>query len=399
MLGSMKLKISELSFLGFIFTVFIVIALFSKPSKDTRVPVGSTYKSGPEGAKAFYLLLKDLGFEVERYKFPLTHLQKHLTQGEVMISIDTGSRDASRELSKIINWVQRGNTAIFIGNSPYLENEHIQAQFLHATRHSLESDPEEVIPSAPTPYVSGVKKICVLPLRFECEREDKVVHFQDERGEIITSFKEGEGKIVLISSPYIVSNKGIREANNVFLMTNILFLEAFKNKVYFDEYGHGYSLEKGLFGYFKGTPFAWVFLQCMLVWLCYIYSFGKRFGRPKEIRVARRRSALEYVEAMAEIFKKADAYQVLFQNIYLYYKVLWSRRIRGRVDLENVKMFAAIVSERTGKNKREIITTFKHFEKAMKEKHTSKNKVFYLLEELEKIRKELSYASLRERNA
>jgi len=134
-----------------------------------------------------------------------------------------------------------------------------------------------------------------------------VVHVGRPGSGLVLSFRRGEGKVILIADPDLLSNRGIGQADNGRLLANIAWAHDRAGRIFFDEYHHGYVEEEGLMSYLGRTAFPLVALQGFLIALLFISSKGIRLGRPIPLTPEERRSSLEYVGSMAGIYQAAKA--------------------------------------------------------------------------------------------
>ena len=142
----------------------------------------------------------------------------------------------------------------------------------------------------------------------------------DNQGAIVASANAGRGRVILISDPFIVANNGIGEEDNLPFALNILEGRP-PGSVAFDEFHHGYGSQGligsgGFLGYFRGTPVLWMIVQAVLITLLFIYTRGRRFGRPLPLGRERRTTNLEFVSSMATITRLARASGLAMQSIY-----------------------------------------------------------------------------------
>jgi len=404
-----------------IFAIFIALAFLSnlvlKQDEESGLLIGSTYSTKPKGCKAFYLLLKEMGFNAKRWQFPLRTLKEDPKKGQVMLVIDTrrlsggygyssGSKSKLPDFPHLFDWVRRGNTLLLIGNSSYLHSKRLKTmifntgvgEFLEERRYDeideADRGKKTFKPSLPTFYCRGVDKIKLSEyLRFNCERDDKLEHFQDDKGQVVISLAEGEGKVILISDSYIINNEGVGKADNVYLLSNMIANESVSGTVYFDEFDHGFSSQRGLFDYFKGTPLVWICLQFFLVSSVYFYSKGKYFGAPRPLPKGRRRSVLEYVDAMAAIFQKAQAYQPGLAGIYRRYKALWLKALgfEARTDIEELSL---VIAGKINRDKLLVEKVLTDCEEVLGGRPVRKEAALSLAKELQKLRKELEDAGV-----
>lgn len=170
-----------------------------------------------------------------------------------------------------------------------------------------------------------------------------VVHLSDGGRIVLADIPYGQGRIIVLSDPFIVSNGGISMADNAQLAINL----AGTGPVLFDEYHHGYGAENNrFFEYFAGTPVTAIFLQVAAVLGLILYSRSRRFARPVPEPDPDRLSKLEYIGAMAELQQKTRAYDLAMENIYYDFR----RRVCRYLGLDNMTVkteeLAAAVAER-----------------------------------------------------
>ena len=142
-----------------------------------------------------------------------------------------------------------------------------------------------------------------------------VVNFSRTSGALLLEYPHGQGRIVLLSDPFIVANNGISRADNLQFAVNVVTGNG--GLVAFDEFHQGRSATRNaLIQYFAGTPVMAICGQFVLIGLMVIWSRGKRFARPLPLPRVDRRSSLEFVASMAELQQRAHAHDLALENIY-----------------------------------------------------------------------------------
>jgi len=206
----------------------------------------------------------------------------------------------------------------------------------------------------------------------------------------MVSLPLGQGKIIIISDPYLVYNQGVGKEDNIVLLNNIVAKEAGSGKVFFDEYDHGFRTSRGLFNYFKGTPLAWIFLQLSLFFILLVYSKAKHFGCIRSLPAPERRSSLEYVDAMSGIYQKAGVYSLGLADIYNRFKSFALGVLSFDGCLQR-KDFILSLSQRLNREKSELEKIINSCEDVLDGASVSVQDALFLAQELDKIKKELSY--------
>jgi hypothetical protein len=142
-----------------------------------------------------------------------------------------------------------------------------------------------------------------------------VVHLMAAKTVVLLDYLHGNGRIVLLSDPFIVANGGIGLKDNLRLTLNLL--SASNGLIAFDEFHQGRAVTHNAFAnYFAGTPVLAICGQLVLLILLVLWTRGRRFARPLPLPHVDRRSSLEFVASMAELQQRARAFDLAIENIY-----------------------------------------------------------------------------------
>jgi hypothetical protein len=129
----------------------------------------------------------------------------------------------------------------------------------------------------------------------------------DSHGNVVMKARVGEGTIYAVSEAEVFGNKDLAQADNVVLAGNLLF-GGNHGQALFDERLHLHGGQGS--GDVAQLPLArlrqtmWLALGAILL---YLVGVGMRFGSPTPMLEKPRRSALEYVEALADLYRRAEA--------------------------------------------------------------------------------------------
>jgi hypothetical protein len=144
-----------------------------------------------------------------------------------------------------------------------------------------------------------------------------VVHIGDGEGALLVDYAYEEGRVILLTDPFLVTNTGIRLKDNLTLALNLIGGPKTSDLIAFEEYHHGRGIAQNAFaGYFAGTPVLPIAGQIVLLVLVILWTNGRRFGRPLPLPQVDRRSSLEFVTSMAELQERARAFDLAIENIY-----------------------------------------------------------------------------------
>ncbi|HEY0386632.1 MAG TPA: DUF4350 domain-containing protein [Pyrinomonadaceae bacterium] len=183
--------------------------------------------------------------------------------------------------------------------------------------NSPPADDDDEPPPAPVPARKGrgARPAPEEAQPIEASAFAPVVHVADYRGALLVDYPHGQGRIVILSDPFIVANKGIDKEDNLQLAVNLL--SSYGGLIAFDEYHQGRRTEQNeLLSYFAGTPLLAMLAQLGMIVLAVLWTSGRRFARPLPVPQVDRRSSLEFVASMAELQQRARAYDLAIENIY-----------------------------------------------------------------------------------
>ncbi len=218
-----------------------------------------------------------------------------------------------------------------------------------------------------------------------------VVHVLDGRegpGALLVDYAYGDGRIVILSDPYVVSNAGVNRADNLFLAANVV-TGGLKGRIAFDEFHHGYGEARNrLFAYFGGTPVLWMFAQGALVALALVWTSGRRFARPLPAPRPDRRSKLEFVSSMAELQHRARAYDLAVENIYQRTRRALAR-YAGLPAAASAAQIAERVAARSGRDRRALEALLRECEDAAAGAPLSARRALALARHLRELERDL----------
>src|SRR6266550_858527 len=356
--------------LGVLIIINSVTYVEDEKTQDSELTANrSTYHAGPTGSRALYDFLSESGYEVMRWR-DLTDklLGSDGKQVKTFVVIGRTQLPFDEEQAKsLLVWVEQGGRLVLIDRRP---DEMLLPKSGDWTISTGDSDYPgmKVDPASPKEMTEGVEAIqpvqptlltreiqAVMPSRFasritisgENKKTDAiekpsghssgdsrkprqnssepsvvipislapVVHIASAEGALLVDYSYGEGRIVLLSDPYLVSNGGIGLKDNLQLAINALTSSG--GLVAFDEYHQGRGATRNAFAaYFSGTPVLAIGAQCILLVLVVLWTRAHRFARPLPLVQIDRRSSLEFVASMAELQERSQAFDLAIENIY-----------------------------------------------------------------------------------
>ncbi|MEG4499007.1 DUF4350 domain-containing protein [Microcoleus sp. F10-C6] len=318
----MNLSKNRLWLLGAIaVTALIIITLLFAPANN-KINSGSTYNRGPDGYGAWYAFMSKRGTEVERWQKPFEDFAKN----QEATRLSTLLRIYSRLIPEVVSdtekkWVEQGNTLVILG---------VRAPVTPAPFSSLH------------PASAGEIKIDT----GRREPSDKKQVLGDRFGAIVWKQTMGKGTVYFAVTPYLAANayqdfpgnyeflaglvtqleggekeiEGAQQAIAVNFIQNPIGRQSQEtsktlNKVWVDEYIHGYKdpeiiereYEGNLFTYLAKTPLFPVFIQGTIILIIAIFAGWNRFGQPVTLSAPAVDNSEAYIQALAGVLEKANS--------------------------------------------------------------------------------------------
>jgi hypothetical protein len=200
---------------------------------------------------------------------------------------------------------------------------------------------------------------------------------------LLLDYPHGQGRIVVLSDPFIVANGGIGLKDNLQLAINLL--SSSDGVIAFDEFHQGRGVTRNAFAsYFSGTPVLAICGQIVLLILLMLWTRGRRFARPLPLPVVDRRSSLEFVASMAELQQRARAFDLAIENIYSR-----TRRVLTRyagLDYNSPRSeIAKRVADRSTLNAHQLETLMRQSEEAINGGAISERQSIHLVKRLREV--------------
>ena len=417
---------------------------------DSEVsPDRSTFNSGATGTQAFYDFLRESGHEVMRWRESTSSLLV-LADPKPSTLVVIGPMKVgytNREARELMQWVESGGRLVVVDRNPdsrllapanewILSADPLTYPWSDLDPNNFEQMTSGVTPLKPAQPTTLARNVdSVMPSRFmgaitfaprtpetqptpdevasladdDEEEEDfesqppaeseapagqktgrssaPVVHFREQRGALLVDYPYGNGRIVLLSDPYIVANNGISRADNLLLALNTV--AGGRGVIAFDEFHQGRpATHNALFQYFSGTPVLAICAQLALIGIAVVWSQGRRFARPLPLPHVDRRSKLEFVASMAELQQRARAHDLALENIYARVRRVLVR-YAGVSNSSPRAEIARRVAMRSGLNREELEALMRNCEETINGAPTHANEVLRIAQRLRDIESKL----------
>jgi hypothetical protein len=258
----------------------------------------------PDGASALRRWLLRLGYQVELNDGSAFDIP---AETRLLLMLEPSESVEEDEWQQIARWVEQGGRLVIAGESWVALNAarsyDLNPRPLNPAAQAL--SPQHALFNAPPLELEAPLRAGVV---YQPERQDYVSHFGLPDGPVMVSLQLGSGWILFSSTAYPFTNAGLKEPGAGALMLNLLRLDAERGTIVFDEWHHGLrtTAAAGPASWLRETPAGQALLYAGAVLLAALALSGRAFGRPIPAGDERgRRSPLEYINAMANLSRRA----------------------------------------------------------------------------------------------
>ena len=345
---------------GSVLLAVLVLALILAPPAEQQ-PTGyaSSYSAGSDGAKAAFLLLRDLGYAVEHWEKPPTQLPTE-PGSTVLILSQPLLPSAADESQAIRAFIRKGGHVLATGP--------IAARLL-PEGGTLEHEPQgtgwatyrAVVPS---PLARGAPEITMArAVRWQMAHFGHLAIYAEGVNSVVVSYSYGKGQVVWWAAATPLSNAGIRQTGNLNLFLNSVGPPG-ERRVLWDEYFHG--RRGSLWTYFAGTPISWGLAQLGLFAVALLLTFARRSGPVRPPVPESRLSPLEFVETLGDLYHRAHAAGAAVGIANQRFRYLLTRRLGLPSTAPTAQLFEA-VRDRLGWKQPGFYETLQRAERAARD--------------------------------
>ena len=378
--GDRKLLISA----GVVLVVLMVLTgLFTQPEPmSTAYP--SSYSAASDGAKATFVTLKELGYNVERWEDSPTELPKQ-PAGVVLILADPFGRATSEEQLALSHFLLDGGRVLVTGFGGRLlpENDALNAQL---TDYAWTNIPAAM----PSPLTRGAREITLLPWsKWGTRYAGHVVLYSDKnKGPVAVTYAIGKGLVIWVGGSVPLTNAGIERTNNLEFLVNVL--GAPPGRILWDEYFHGYG--KSLTDYIARTPVPWGLAQAGLVFLAALFAFSRRSGPVRPLVEPSRLSPLEFIDTLGGLYQSAHAAPAAVEVAHRRFRFIVLKR-SGLAANASDEQIASVAARAVGVGEDEILETLQRCRNASLEFEMKDDEAMALVKKLHDYGRKLAVRS------
>ncbi len=298
----------------------IATSVLTPSRRGTRTGFPSSYSTSWDGAKAAYLLLHELGYDVHRWDRAPTELEGD-PKNLVLILASPTQPATPEESIALRRFLERGGRIVATGDDV--------SEFLPGGQKFTEIDDAEgetQFPALlPSPLTAGAPEISMAPpIDWHPAKVDQIAVYGNKDTAAVVTYGVGKGTIVWWGSPSPLTNRGIQEPGNLALLLNSVG-ELKGKRILWDEYFHG---ARGDFWAYVGkTPLPWVFAQLAVVFVFVLVTYSRRYGTIRMPRKISRLSPLEFVDTLGDLYTSAHAGSAAVRVAYQRLRFQLSRQL------------------------------------------------------------------------
>jgi hypothetical protein len=292
--------------------------------------VASVENPGPLGLRALFLYLREGGAAVDVHRDSLETLPPGIRT--IVIAAPHARAVSSAEVEALQRFVQAGGTLVFLTSrdkekgQPALEQwlGLEQGNLLPASSRGLPTGEQDISGTTvevwfPASAVRGLSGFRVSRDRGLTMGMAEAVPLAGLRGTaVLWRLGLGQGEVYAAAGPDLAENRRLE------MLDNLRFWDALaaRGPMMFDEFHHSEAppppLSRGI----------WAFaLQCLAVGMLYVVARGTRFGAPRPQPPERHRSALEYVQSMGWLTRRAQVERELLLELARHLRQLMLDRL------------------------------------------------------------------------
>ncbi|MGH9396220.1 MAG: DUF4350 domain-containing protein [Terriglobia bacterium] len=310
--------------------------LLGPPSRDVSLPFPSSYSTSSRGAKAAYLLLKQMGYKVERWPNPPDELPVPSAGREVVLILaDPFVPASAEERWQLRSFIARGGRILTTGAA----GARLIAEAHFKTKTIPWGGWQKFAAEAPSALTRNVPEIAMkAAIRWPSALQSGMECYGDRPGATVITYAIGKGRVIWWADSSPLTNFGLTQAANLMLFlnsasepnrTDVGGTDANHPRralILWDEYFHGQRAS--LWTYLGHTPLPWALLQLSLFAAAAIVTFGRRSEPLRPLRVSGGRlSPLEFVETMGGLYQRKGSAAGALEIVYHRFRSSLLRRL------------------------------------------------------------------------
>ena len=290
-----------------------LVALETSQADKQSTQRRTTYSAAAGGYKALYLWLQSLDLPVGRWEETFENLPQ---DGSVLVLVEPELGPGTGEMEALKEWVSGGRTLVLIASrpNPFLKN--MEFAFVPVFGMHKKEVRNENLLFQPGSYTQGIYRLeSDDHADLTSQHPETVVLIRSKWGGLLAVRAEGNGRVICLSDPSLLSNQSLRDGDHALLALNLLLAYRGNGSLLIDEYHHGYGRVTSVLEHLVHSRALVPALQGILLLFVLWAARGRRFGLPRPLIQEQRRSSLEYVKAMAQLVQRGRARVLAFEAL------------------------------------------------------------------------------------
>lgn len=285
---------------GLAMAILTVVSFMFAPSDSSPRVAGSSYSAQDDGAKAAYLVLKELGHDVRRSFEPLAEIDVEPAHASLFI-VEPAEGPSEQDKKAVRAWLESGGVVLAFGRSAaaFLPG----AAFAQGNGSSA-TDVRRFDAVLPGPLTSEAPHVSARSADRPRLDPAYIPVYSSSGSVAVVAARFGNGRVVWSLDGTTVENDGIRREGNVRFLANAAGAPGAR-RILWDEFYHGER--RSLWSYIAGTALAWGGAQVGLVVLAAMAAVSRRRGPVRARFVEPRTSPLEFIDTMGVLYERAGA--------------------------------------------------------------------------------------------
>jgi hypothetical protein len=293
--------------------------------------------SGTGGGLGLVRWAKRLGFPVRPLDVPLWEAAAALERpaGNCILTAGNGEWSplgealAPEDWQTVHGWLVRGNALIVVTTSPAKAPEPFRREVLEPVlqpttdeQRATSAGASSVAPDPETDEIAaaGGGRLTVAAggprRRIAAIKSGAEQLAGDDRGGALFRFPVGEGAVFLLLDDFAWTNAGLDQGDNAGVLAGILGRTLQGGVFAVDEYRHGHGRPESFLTYLANLPGARAVALMAALWgLFFLYGRNLRPRPPEEFRPTERRTAREYIDAVAGLHERARAAPLVVEAV------------------------------------------------------------------------------------
>jgi len=289
---------------------------------DTWLP--SSYNPVGAGNLAFYETLQDMHWPVERWREPLSRLDRYGRGNTLIITRSrVGAPPVSfsgQEIDLLLDWTKQGNTLVLLGAMAGWDDTRSllrdagfglpdKAPSVNDFWDVLGKQTDQSLALSPSAD-SGLTGTLVLPesspLPLLAPAHTRVLYEKEGRAYVLQT-QLGAGQVICGASDRLLSNAWLDRGDNLAIVLQLLAPRGHAPAhLFFEESHHGFSAVYAMVHLLDQPGVRFAGMLALLGALAFFASSLVRFGPVIPLPAPQGRSTLEFVDSIADLYLRAD---------------------------------------------------------------------------------------------